>query len=298
MAALLTVAPAASSQLESLRGALAGRPDMRARPPESPRPSIVICASGRGGSGTTLASALLALAAADAGHRALLIDADDLVGPQALLLGLTPRAAWPALRGGAVTADQLVIPVSPTLGVVAGGRPDASSLAPAAIEAPVTAAERRACFTRLATLAPHYALVLIDAGNRLEQVLAALDGARGAARLLVLTAGQDPIALAASYALLKAVHARYPHTTVDVLANRLDDATAGRVVDTLAHGAEQFLGRAIAFAGALPNDPALDAALRAGMPLLDAATGSPVALAAHDTVLRLVPAVSTLRPGA
>jgi flagellar biosynthesis protein FlhG len=308
MAAMLTASPAgtapigaptaAASQLDTLRGALGGRPATRARPADATWPSIAVCASGRGGSGTTLASAVLALAAADTGHRTLLIDADDLVGPQALLLGVAPRAAWPMLRSGAVTAEQLVLPVSDRLDVVAGGRPEASAMAAAATESAITLAERRACFARLAALADRYALVVIDAGNRLDHVLAALDGARAAARLLLITAGQDPIALAASYALLKAVHARHPHAAVDVLANRLDDTTAARVADTLAHGAEQFLGRAIAFAGALPNDPALDAALRAGMPFLDAVTGSPVALAAHDTVLRLVPALTTSRPGA
>jgi flagellar biosynthesis protein FlhG len=296
MAALLSYAPGTPSQLDTLRGAVAGRPVARARGGDTVAPSILVCASGRGGSGTSLAAAVLALAAADAGHRTLLIDADELVGPQTLLLGVTPTASWPLLRAGTVRAEQLVFPLSPTLGIVAGGRAHATPVA--APDPQLTAAERRACFARLATLADSHALVVIDAGNRLEHVLAALDGARGAARLLVVTAGQDPIALAASYALLKAVHARQPHTAVDVLANRLDDATAARVADTLAHGAEQFLGRAIAFAGALPNDSALDAALRAGMPFLDAVTGSPVALAAHDTVLRLVPAASTSRPGA
>lgn len=297
MSAMLTYAARdarsaiAPSQLEAMRDAVGAR--TRARTTDASGPTVLVCASGRGGSGTSLAAALLALAAAGDGHRTLLIDGDELVGPQALLLGVSPSARWPMLRGAAASADRLAIPIAPTLSLVAGGRADTGAPDPL-----LSTAERRACFARLHTMATSFALVIIDAGARLDTVLAALDGARSSARLVVVTGGQDPVALASSYALLKAVHARHPLLAIDLLANRLDDATASRVADTIAHGAEQFLGRAIAFAGALPNDSALDAALRAGMPFLDAVTGSPVAVAAHDTVLRMVPAASTSRPGA
>mgnify|MGYP002780042316 CR=1 FL=1 len=297
MAAMLTVpAPAAPSQLDGVRAALATR--ARPRVESTGRASLLVVASGRGGSGTSTVSALLALAAAGDGHRTLLIDGDDLLGPQAILLGAAPTMRWPLLRGGTIDARRLPVPITSTLSLVAGGRGDARQLSATVDDAPLTAAERRACFARLHSLADEQALVVIDAGSRLETVLASIDGARANVRLVVVTAGPDPIALAASYALLKAVHARQPALAIDLLTNRLDDTTAVRVADTIAHGAEQFLGRAIAFAGALPADHALDAALRAGMPFLDAVTGSPVAVAAHDTVLRMVPSASPSRFGA
>jgi hypothetical protein len=51
-------------------------------------------------------------------------------------------------------------------------------------------------------------------------------------------------------------------------------------------------------AGAIPADPTLDAALRAGMPFLDAAAGSPAALAAHDVVMQVLSARPLSRSGA
>ena len=54
----------------------------------------LLCASGRGGSGTSMVAALIAVAAAGSGTRVLLVDADDLVGPQQMLLGVTPWAGW------------------------------------------------------------------------------------------------------------------------------------------------------------------------------------------------------------
>lgn len=290
MTALLAT-PGRGSQLDGLRNALAGRDRTSvARHAESHGPTVLVCASGRGGSGTSLVSALLALSAAGDGHRTLLIDGDDLVGPHALLLGVTPTVRWPALLGGGVSAAQLPLAIAPTLSLVAGGRSASEA-------SPLTTAERRACFARLHTLAESHALVVIDAGSRLDSVLAAIDSDRIDARLVIVTAGHDPIAMASSFALLKAANARRPHIDADVLCNRLDDSTATRVADTLAHGAEQFLARPLSFAGALPYDTALDAALRAGMPFLDAVTGSPVAVAAHDTVLRMMPAVATTRSG-
>lgn len=260
MTAMLTTPPR-SSQLDALRSAVALRGTDRTRASNGSGPTVVVCASGRGGSGTSLASVLLALAAAGEGHRTLLVDGDDLVGPHALLLGIAPTYRWPSLLGGVAQAAQLPVTIAPTLSLIAGGRADTSSDV-----SPLTVAERRACFARVHTLAESFALVVIDAGARLDAVLAAIEGSRVPARLVVVTAGQDPIAMASSYALLKAVSARHAQLTIDVLVNRLDHTTASRVADTLAHGAEQFLARPIAFAGALPNDLALDAALSAGMP--------------------------------
>jgi flagellar biosynthesis protein FlhG len=292
MSALLTT-PSRGSQLDGLRQSLAGRVlSERPRPTTDGGPVIVVCASGRGGSGTSLASVLLALSAAGDGHRTLLVDGDELVGPHALLLGARPPARWPALLGGRVAVAQLPVAITDRLALIAGGRTDQASNA-----SPLTTAERRACMARVHTLAESYALVVIDAGSRLEAVLAALEGGRGTARLVVVTAGRDPIAMASAYALLKAVHARLPHLDMDILTNRLDDSTATRVADALALGAQQFLARPLAFAGALPHDLALDAALQAGMPFLDAVTGSPVAVAAHDTVLRMLPVTTTSRSG-
>ena len=72
----------------------------------------LLCASGRGGSGTTLVSALLAVAAAGDGYRVLLIDADEHVGPLALTLGVTPRASWQDVRGGQYGAIDVATPLS------------------------------------------------------------------------------------------------------------------------------------------------------------------------------------------
>lgn len=309
MSALLTT-PARSTQLDSLRRAIGNA--STANPPAAGRgwgmqraaeqtpgsgPTVLVCASGRGGSGTSLVSVALALAAAGDGHQTLLVDGDELLSPHALMLGASTAMSWTTLRDGQRHASELVQAVSPTLHLVSGGPSHVDIGAGAPAPAALSTAERRACFARLHSLAAGYALLVIDAGARLDRVLAALDSATHDARLVIVAAGSDPISLASAYALLKAVGQSRPTMPCDLLANQLDDGTATRVADVLALGAEQFLARPLAFAGALPHDLALDAALRAGMSFLDAVTGSPVAVAAHDTVLRMLPLATTTRSG-
>jgi flagellar biosynthesis protein FlhG len=254
-------------------------------------PTLLV-ASGRGGSGTTIVSALLAVAAAGDGCRVLLIDADDLVGPLAMMLGVHPAAGWQDLRGGRVAVADVATPVSTTLTLIAGGAPrvgDSDMM-------PVSSAERRSCMRRASALATGADLVVVDCGSRLDTVLASITPHAGE-RLVAVTAGDDPVALAATFALCKAVHLRHRALALDVLVNRHEAAQAIACFDAVDAGVRGFLGTTLRFAGAVPSDTTLDAALRAGMPFPDAAAGSPAATAAHDAVMRVLAGASSPRPG-
>lgn len=251
----------------------------------------LLVASGRGGSGTSLVSTLMAVAAAGEGQRVLLIDGDDLVGPLAMTLGVQATASWRDLHGGRFTPADVTTPVSATLTLVAGGAPRRGG-----DTAPLTAAERRACLRRVSVLADGHDLVVIDCGARLDAVLAAVTP-HADERLLAIAAGSDPIGLAATYALCKAVHARHGALPVDVLVNRHEGSEAARCHEAIDAGARQFLGCSLRFAGAVPTDPTLDAALRAGMPFPDAAAGSPAAVAALAVVNSVMSFRSLSRTG-
>ncbi len=280
---------ASVSQVDALRGR---GPRDNAQQGGAPRgATTLLVASGRGGSGTSLVSTLLAVAAAGDGCRVLLIDADDFVGPLALTLGVQPRASWQDLRGGRVSPVDVATPISSTLTLVAGGAPrhGADGLA-------LSAAERRACMRRLGVLADGMDLVVIDCGARMDTVLAAI-APHADERLVAVSAGTDPVGLASTYALCKAVHTRHRALPMDVLVNRHEGSEAARCFDAIDAGARQFLGMSLRLAGAVPNDPTLDAALRAGMPFSHAAAGSPAAIAAHDVVMRALASASLSRPG-
>ncbi len=250
----------------------------------------LLCASGRGGSGTSMIASLLAVAAAGDGHRVLLVDTDDLVGPLAMLLGVPAAASWQDLRGARVAPADVATPVSTTLTLVAGGAARTGD------QPPVSAAERRACMRRLSTLSDGMDLVVFDCGSRFDAIAAACTP-HADERLLAITAGGDPVSLAATYALCKAVMGRIGAIPLDLLVNRHDGRDAARCFDAVDAGARQFLGTSLRFAGAVPADPTLEAAIRAGMPFPDAAAGSPAAIAAHDVVMRALAGATHSRPG-
>jgi len=252
----------------------------------------LLCASGRGGSGTSLVSTLLAMAAAGDGYRVLLVDADEHVGPLSLLLGITPRASWQDLRGGRTAPAEVASPISTTLTLVAGGP---ARLAPADALA-LSSADRRACMRRVGALAQGMDLVVIDCGARFETISSAITPHAGE-RLLAIAAGADPIGLASTFALCKAVSQRHGALPLDVLVNRHEGNEALRCFEAIDAGARQFLGTTLGYAGAVPADATLDAALRAGMPFPDAAAGSPAAIAAHDVVMRTLVGTSSTRSG-
>jgi MinD-like ATPase involved in chromosome partitioning or flagellar assembly len=139
-------------------------------------------------------------------------------------------------------------------------------------------------------------LVVLDAGSRLDAVCACCEASApayaGATRLLVVT-DTEPIALAASYALVKAARERtaaFPGGPVsaDVVVNRHDEAAARHACAQIAQACREFLAVTPHLVGSLPDDGSLARALRAGMPLQDAAAGSPAAAAAQSLAERLL----------
>jgi MinD-like ATPase involved in chromosome partitioning or flagellar assembly len=140
-------------------------------------------------------------------------------------------------------------------------------------------------------------LIVLDGGSRLDAVCACCESAAapanaGGVRLLVVT-DTDPIALAASYALVKAARERTAAlpdgaVTCDVIVNRHDEDSAALGFAQIAQASADFLGATVRHAGTIPDDGSLALALRAGMPLQDAAAGSPAAVATHALVERLL----------
>ena len=274
-----------STQLAAMRAYVGTRPTAPAPSRASAAGGAVVFGSGKGGAGTSVVATLVALAAAAAGTNVLLVDADEHVGPLGHLLGTRPRHALAELRAG-LDAEALVVPISETLSLLPGGPGTAASPA----EAPIVPAERRALLRRVAALYERYELVVIDGGSRLDLVCACCDAAAagGAAARLVAVTGVDPISLAATYALVKAVGERHEVASTGLLVNRADADAATRAFGQADEATRQFLGRALEYAGALPDDGSLDLALRAGMTLHDAAAGSPAAVAAQELAARLL----------
>jgi MinD-like ATPase involved in chromosome partitioning or flagellar assembly len=264
-------------QTDALRRFIGGALPAAAAPV---RGHLVAIGAGKGGTGTSLVSALMALAAASTGVRTLLVDSDLEFGSLHRVFGAAPTRGLAALARGADAAD-VRLSLGDGLDLLPGGGADTG----------VTDLEHRTVLRRAAECYGDYDLVLVDAGSRLDAALRVVSA--GAARLVVVAA-PDPIAAAASYALLKAVHLRHPTVPLDVVMNRGDGGAARRAAEEVATACQVWLGRTVRCLADLPEDDSLRAALSAGLTLPDAASGSPV----FDLLRTMAPALLQHHAGA
>jgi len=212
----------------------------------------------------------------------LLVDGDVQFGVQHLLFGVAPGTGLSALRRGEVDALALPVPAADGLMILCGG--------PVGDESPPVGAELNATFRRISPLLRSFGVCLIDAGSRYATVAAALGAGGGVGardgvgagvgatvdRLLVVSR-PDRIAIAASYALIKGAWDRHPDLPVYVVGNATTPAGAQAVFKALSTACNRFLGRELAFAGAIPEDPSVRERLDRGASLSDDLRGP-----AHD----------------
>ncbi|NJC73967.1 septum site-determining protein minD [Planosporangium thailandense] len=166
----------------------------------APRPAAVVAVlGGRGGAGTSVLAAGLAVTAARAGLRALLVDADPIGGGADLVLGWEDLDGlrWPALSHGSsgVAPPALVdaLPNRGELAVLSWDRGELVSVPPDAMEAALDAGRASRD------------LVVVDLPRRLDDAaVVALTAADRA--LLLVPAELRACAAAARVAAVAAVH--------------------------------------------------------------------------------------------
>jgi MinD-like ATPase involved in chromosome partitioning or flagellar assembly len=215
-----------------------------------------VVAGATGGIGTSTVAALLALALAQSGRQTLLVDTDEVVGAQHRILGVSVAAGLAALIDPRTSVEDLLTEVAAGCVLLPGGEaPD-----PRAI--PLDPTARRAIMRRIAQRYDAHDAVVIDAGSRLDGILAA---AEPGVRRMLIVGGVTPVAIASAYAVVKTVEARWPGLAIDVLFNRQEASAGCAAFEHVQKGTAQFLGRTVGFAGVLPDDAALPSA--ADLPL-------------------------------
>jgi MinD-like ATPase involved in chromosome partitioning or flagellar assembly len=183
--------------------------------------------------------ALLAAASADAQHPTLLIEASGAAGPVDLLLGLAPGR------------DDTRVDTATTV---------VAHLDMARVPAALTsAAERRLRLRRLLN-ASDAERVVIDAGSRVDEILAACNHAT---RLVVVTQ-RDRISLAAAYALFKAIWYALPQLDAGLVLNGCTPEQGEIAAEIVRSAADHFIGRSVEALAVLPHDPEFAALVESG----------------------------------
>jgi flagellar biosynthesis protein FlhG len=242
--------------------------------PARETPTIVV-GSGKGGVGKSVVSVLIATAVAAQGRRVLLLDGDQNLANLHVLLGVRPKARMESMLSGA-DAPELVQWVSPNLWLLAGESGAESLYA-------LESVNRARLQHRLSEVYRRFDVVVVDTGAGLENVVRA---ATMRATSLLLVTAPEPTALTDAYALIKILHLQLPDFPVDILVNRCLSATEGRdAFVKLATACERFLRRAVAYAGALPEDESIRLAVRNPNRLLETIQSSRAAQTLRSTVL-------------
>lgn len=242
-----------TSQLEAMRDRIGGRRLARAGSPH-----VIAVLSGKGGSGVSLVSVLLAIRSARSGRRTLLVDADPWLDMHRVWLGLPKGSPTLARPGGAEDIEALVTPVHGGLELLSLGSGESYER------------DRRAVTRRIPTVFRERDAVVIDAGSRLESLERCADLGAGS---VLLVSGSDAVGLASTHALVKAMAAR-TEVRPAVLFNQVDDAAARAAAAVLTTGAERFLGDPPTVLGGLPVDPVVSDGLAGGATLLECLVSS------------------------
>jgi len=252
--------------------------------PRNDRRTMLLVASGKGGVGTSMIAALLALTAAESGKRVLLVDACESGGTLHHLFGVRPTHSLWMLSHPRIMPRETLLAVDETLMLLPGGTSGAAV-------APTSDDDRRASLSRLAMIYSDFDLVLFDGGSRLDTITA-ISELTDPAVLLVTSA--DRLSLAANYALVKSVRMRRPNAPISVVANRHGEALSAEACEYLVDACAHFLAGTIAIAGSIPDDPCLQAAVGAGMTVRDALSGSPAADAIRGVLAVVLPSWPTV----
>ena len=241
------------------------------------RRHVIGIVSGRGGTGVSLISALLALRSTSAGLRTLLVDADPWLDMQRIWLGLPKGPALESIRGSAEGPESLVMPVSGGLELVSFGAGE------------VHERDHRALMRRVPSVFDTRDAVVVDAGTRLESLARCIDLQVGS--ILIVT-GADAVALASTHALIKAIRARADLQPV-VLFNRVSEEEASAGEQVLTEGARRFLGVTPVMAGHVPDDRGLRDRLAEGGTLAQSLVDSELTELATGLMTALQPWLAT-----
>ncbi len=253
-------------------------------PPRAPRPPLRVIAvtSGKGGVGKTHVSANLAVLAAKAGRRVLLIDADLGLANADIVLGICPTRHLGHLLDGSATAAE-VLTEGPHGVRVLGASSGVQELTQ------LSDAQKLRLITAFEEAEAQFDLVLLDCGAGIGDNVLFFAGAAQEALLVV---SPEPTSLSDAYATVKVLSQQAGVASFAVVANQAADFQGRDVFRRLTQVTERFLPARLTYLGHVPRDENLQRAVQVQQPVVDLYPRSPASRALQvlcDTLLGAPP---------
>lgn len=231
---------------------------------------VIAVASGKGGVGKTNVSVNLAVGMSQLGRQVMLLDADLGLANVDVMLGLQPRANLSHVLDGSRTLEEVVVEGPAGVRIV----PASSGVARMADLSP---AEHGGLIRAFSELSLPLDVLVVDTAAGVSDAVARF--ARAAQEVLVVVC-DEPASITDAYALIKVLNRDHRVDRFNVLANMVPDEAAGRQLHRkLALVCDRFLDVVVRYAGAIPYDPALRAAIQRQCAVVEASPGCPASRA-------------------
>jgi flagellar biosynthesis protein FlhG len=243
---------------------------------------VMAVTSGKGGVGKTHICANLAVLAARAGRRVLLIDADLGLANADIVLGICPTRHLGHLLDGSATAEE-VLTEGPRGIRVLGASSGIQSLTQ------LTDEQKLTLISAFEPLDDRFDLVLVDCGAGIGDNVLFFAGAAQEALLVV---SPEPTSLSDAYATVKVLSKDAGVTQFSVIANQAADFQGRDVFRRLTQVTDRFLDAKLRYLGHVPRDEDLPRAVRVQQPLVELYPRSPASRALSvlcDTLLGTEP---------
>jgi flagellar biosynthesis protein FlhG len=220
---------------------------------------VIAVTSGKGGVGKTHVAANLAVLAAKAGRRVLLVDADLGLANADIVLGICPTHHLGHLLDGSASAEE-VLSEGPHGIRVLGASSGIQELTQ------LTDEQKLRLVSAFEPLDERFDLVLVDCGAGIGDNVVFFAGASQEALLVV---SPEPTSLSDAYATVKVLSQRAGVPQFSVIANQAADFQGRDVFRRLTQVTERFLAARVSYLGHVPRDENLQRALQVQQPVVD-----------------------------
>jgi flagellar biosynthesis protein FlhG len=208
---------------------------------------------GKGGIGKTSISVNLGVALAKMGERVCLLDADMSMANVDVLLGLRAPFNLSHVLDGSHSLKDIMIEGPSGLKII----PGASGIRRMAS---LSTTENAGLIQAFSELSEDVDILLIDTAAGISDTV--LSFCRASMETLVVVC-DEPASITDAYALIKVLNREYGVSKVRIIANMTQSNSQGEVLfDKIAAVCERFLDIQLSYAGSIPFDPNLRAAIQ------------------------------------
>lgn len=239
---------------------------------------VVAVTGGKGGVGKTNVSVNLAVAAAEAGQKVMLFDADLGLANIDVVLGLHPKYNLSNVLKGECSLEEAILEGPGGVQVVPGasGVQHMAELSPA---------EHTGLIRAFGDLNTDLDLLIVDTAAGISDTVVSFSRA---SHDILLVVCDEPASITDAYAIIKLLNRDYGHTRFRVLANMVRTAQEGReLYNKMCRVTDRYLDVTLSYMGAVPFDESLRRAVKGQRPVVQAFPRSRVAQAFRNLAKKM-----------